>query len=408
MTPRPSPSGGSLCALPSVNNGAAPRIITSRSARNTGSPADRGCRHWWWPGRVGHELLPDRAGPPARRARAGRVAESWRTKRWDSLRLIAPNWTLRLPGFVYQGDDPDGFMAKDEVVAFLAAYARSFAAPMREGVRVTAVERDPNGGRLPGPDRGMRRTRRPRSSSRPARCSNRAFRPARRTCLPPWRSSPLPPTGIRRPCHPGRCWSSAAASRAARSPRSCGARDDRCTSRSAAAGGRRAAIGAGISRPGSGSWACSTKPSTTCRPAPGPGRPNPQLTGSDGGRDISAHTLAAEGRGPAGPPPGHRRRNAPPGAGPGRKPGVGRRAGAGLPAGRRRPHPGAGAGRAGGRAARLPAPGGGAGAGHAGGAGPGRGRQSAPSSGPPVTGRIWAGCGCRSWTRMDTRSSGAG
>jgi len=73
----------------------------------------------------------------------GRVVESWRSKRWDSLRLIAPNWSLRLPGFTYTGDDPDGFMGKDEVVYHLETYARTFGAPMREGVRVTAIERGP-------------------------------------------------------------------------------------------------------------------------------------------------------------------------------------------------------------------------------------------------------------------------
>ena len=72
-----------------------------------------------------------------------RIVESWRSKRWDSLCLIAPNWSLRLPGFEYDGDDPDGFMGKDEVVARLETYARSFAAPLREGVRVTAIERGP-------------------------------------------------------------------------------------------------------------------------------------------------------------------------------------------------------------------------------------------------------------------------
>jgi putative flavoprotein involved in K+ transport len=75
----------------------------------------------------------------------GRIVESWRSKRWDSLRLIAPNWSLRLPGFAYAGDDPDGFMGKDEVVTHLETYARSFAAPVREGVRVTAIERGPAG-----------------------------------------------------------------------------------------------------------------------------------------------------------------------------------------------------------------------------------------------------------------------
>src|SRR3712207_1954093 len=70
----------------------------------------------------------------------GRTVENWRSKRCDSLRLIAPNWSLRLPGFTYSGDDPDGFMGKDEVVAHLETYARSFGAPVREGVRVTAIE----------------------------------------------------------------------------------------------------------------------------------------------------------------------------------------------------------------------------------------------------------------------------
>jgi putative flavoprotein involved in K+ transport len=70
-----------------------------------------------------------------------RIVESWRSKRWDSLRLIAPNWSLRLPEFQYDGDDPDGFMGKDEVIARLETYAQSFGAPVREGVRVTAIER---------------------------------------------------------------------------------------------------------------------------------------------------------------------------------------------------------------------------------------------------------------------------
>ena len=45
-----------------------------------------------------------------------RIAESWRSKRWDSLRLIGPNWSFRLPGAQYQGADPDGYMSRDEIV----------------------------------------------------------------------------------------------------------------------------------------------------------------------------------------------------------------------------------------------------------------------------------------------------
>jgi putative flavoprotein involved in K+ transport len=76
----------------------------------------------------------------------GCIGESWRSKRWDSLRLVGPNRTLELPGFPYAGDDPDGFMGKDEVAAHLEVYARSFDAPVREGVRVTEVAPGPNGG----------------------------------------------------------------------------------------------------------------------------------------------------------------------------------------------------------------------------------------------------------------------
>ena len=135
----------------------------------------------------------------------GRIAESWRSKRWDSLRLIAPNWTLRLPGFTYPGDDPDGFMSKDEVVAYLETYARSFAAPVREGVRVTAVAARPGRQRVPACGPRARPTRRPRSWWPPERSSGRSSRTARRTCrasvtqvVPPAYRNPrqLPPGAV--------------------------------------------------------------------------------------------------------------------------------------------------------------------------------------------------------------------
>ncbi len=59
----------------------------------------------------------------------GEVANSWRTERWDSLRLLTPNWQSRLPGYAYTGDDPDGFMTMPEVVALSAAVCRAFGAP---------------------------------------------------------------------------------------------------------------------------------------------------------------------------------------------------------------------------------------------------------------------------------------
>ena len=75
----------------------------------------------------------------------GRIAETWRT-RWDSFCLVTPNWTVQLPGGVYDGDDPDGFMLRDEIVGFLERYASSFAAPVRSGVDVTSLRSAADGG----------------------------------------------------------------------------------------------------------------------------------------------------------------------------------------------------------------------------------------------------------------------
>jgi putative flavoprotein involved in K+ transport len=71
----------------------------------------------------------------------GEVANSWRTERWDSLRLLTPNWMSRLPGYAYVGNDPDGYMRMDEVVDFVSAYAASIRAPVHTQTTVTRVER---------------------------------------------------------------------------------------------------------------------------------------------------------------------------------------------------------------------------------------------------------------------------
>jgi len=70
----------------------------------------------------------------------GRLAERWRSERWDSLTLITPNWMTQLPGYAYQGDDPEGFIGRDEVVQFLEDYAASFDPPLRSGVHVESVQ----------------------------------------------------------------------------------------------------------------------------------------------------------------------------------------------------------------------------------------------------------------------------
>jgi len=69
----------------------------------------------------------------------GEVAHSWRTQRWDSLRLLTPNWMTRLPGWAYQGDDPDGYLAASDVAELVVGYAAASSAPVVTGTTVTAV-----------------------------------------------------------------------------------------------------------------------------------------------------------------------------------------------------------------------------------------------------------------------------
>src|SRR4249919_322951 len=69
----------------------------------------------------------------------GQVANSWKTERWDSLRLLTPNWQSRLPGYGYSGDDPDGFRSMSETIAFIESYAKAIAAPVIQDAAVTRV-----------------------------------------------------------------------------------------------------------------------------------------------------------------------------------------------------------------------------------------------------------------------------
>ena len=70
-----------------------------------------------------------------------RVGERWRSERWDSFCFQFPNWTIELPGYKYQCDDPDAFAPGREVVRFLDGYADFIKAPVRCGVEVTSLER---------------------------------------------------------------------------------------------------------------------------------------------------------------------------------------------------------------------------------------------------------------------------
>ena len=81
----------------------------------------------------------------------GEVAHSWRTQRWDSLRLLTPNWMTRLPGHAYPGADPGGYLGVAELVGLLADYAGP--APVLTGTTVTSVRPHGPGYRV-GTDRG--------------------------------------------------------------------------------------------------------------------------------------------------------------------------------------------------------------------------------------------------------------
>jgi putative flavoprotein involved in K+ transport len=75
----------------------------------------------------------------------GEVANSWKTERWDSLRLLTPNWQSRLPGYRYAGADPDGYRTMPETVAFIERYAETIGAPVQTHTRVTSLRRTDDG-----------------------------------------------------------------------------------------------------------------------------------------------------------------------------------------------------------------------------------------------------------------------
>ena len=75
----------------------------------------------------------------------GLVANSWRTERWDSLKLLTPNWQSRLPGYGYNGNDPDGYRTMAETVAFIDQYANVISAPVQTLTLVKSLRRTDTG-----------------------------------------------------------------------------------------------------------------------------------------------------------------------------------------------------------------------------------------------------------------------
>jgi len=77
----------------------------------------------------------------------GRVGDTWR-RRWDAFCLVTPNWWCRLPGFPYDGDEPNGFMLRDQIVEYVEQFAKSFDPPYRSGVEVHRVRLSDHGSRF--------------------------------------------------------------------------------------------------------------------------------------------------------------------------------------------------------------------------------------------------------------------
>ncbi|CAN5618376.1 NAD(P)/FAD-dependent oxidoreductase [soil metagenome] len=105
---------------------------------------------------VSHEL--GRDGIQHAVLERGRIGQSWRD-RWDSFCLVTPNWSVQLPGGTYDGSDPDGFMPRDEIVAFLEGYASRSETPVREGVSVRSLRSTPGDGFAVGTSAGELRAR---------------------------------------------------------------------------------------------------------------------------------------------------------------------------------------------------------------------------------------------------------
>src|SRR4051812_32421746 len=75
----------------------------------------------------------------------GELAHSWKTERWDSLRLLTPNWQSRLPGYGYAGGEPDGYRTMAQTISFIERYAQAIAAPVHAHTTVTSVQRTEHG-----------------------------------------------------------------------------------------------------------------------------------------------------------------------------------------------------------------------------------------------------------------------
>lgn len=238
-----------------------------------------------------------------------RVGAEWRDRRWDSFSLVTPNWQCQLPRWPYRGDDPDGFMVRDEIVAYLEDYAASFDPPLHEGVAVTRLRRRGDGpfeleldgtgsGRLTadavvvasGP---YRRPRIPRIAERLPATIHQLHSSEYRN------AEALPTGGV---------LVVGSASPGCRSPRTCTSPAARCTWRPGPLLGSPASTAAVTSSPGCTTWATTTCPwsathwvrapagrRTTTSPTERRARPRPPRV------RAGRHALSRPPAGPRGP-----------------------------------------------------------------------------------------------------------
>lgn len=206
-----------------------------------------------------------------------RIAERWRTERWDALHANGPAWHDRFPDFPIAGFDPDGFATREQMVDYFTTYAAHIAAPVRCGVTVTALRRKPDGTGFHA-----------ETSAGPIEAANAAAAtgPFQRGVIPPWcRRTTLAsrrrtlPTATPTSCRRAQCWWSAPAPPAPRSPRSCRAPAAASICASANMSDNRGAIAARTTASGWASWAFGTPKPATPRRRTSPSR-SAALTGA--------------------------------------------------------------------------------------------------------------------------------
>ena len=218
-----------------------------------------------------------------------RIAERWRTERWDGLHANGPAWHDRLPGLPIAGVDPDGFATRNQMVDYFVAYAERIEAPIRCGIAVTALQRRPAGPAF-APKLPRARSKPPMWSPPPDRFNARSSRPPCRRRPGSCRCIPMD-TAIPASCRRARCWWSGPVLRVLRSPTNFRGRAGASICPSATMSGLPGDIAGATSAGGWVSSAGGTRHLAIRRMK----HVTIAVSGAYGGRTIDFRRLAAEG-----------------------------------------------------------------------------------------------------------------